>query len=208
MGENWEISRHTREGGGRCHSKLLWLPYQITMVLHSKLLWSHRGWCHSKKLCIVKSLWHSNLLCIAFLVWLGPLGSSQNLTPGDAFFQLDTSLCWVGYVFSMWPQLVHKMCSVKRQQNPPNNSGGACLAGHPSLKQPWKNQKSHGEVLQQAWSKFSFRGKSECTLVPVFVPHYKKSLKMRKMWTASLKKPQNATELCLFHALAAPIPLM
>ena len=35
--------------------------------------------------------------CIMFLMIIGPgpfAGSlSQNLTPGDAFFQLDTSLC-------------------------------------------------------------------------------------------------------------------
>ena len=70
------------------------------------------------------------------------------------FFQLDSSLCWVGYALRMCPQLVNRMCSVKKQQSPPTSSGGACLAGRPSRKQPWKNRKkSHDEVLHRAWRK-------------------------------------------------------
>ena len=85
----------------------------------------------------------------------GPFAGSlsQNLPPGEVF-QLDSSLCWDGYALRMCPQLVNKMCSVKKQQSPPKSSGGACLAGRPSRKQPWKNRKkSHDEVLHQAWRK-------------------------------------------------------
>ena len=127
------------------------------------------GWVVAEKLdnqsdiCRKKSVRKVVFLSVKTCVWkrknCGPglfAGSlSQNLTPGNIFPAWQQSL--LNWLFSHHVTLAcqqNVLC--QKQQGPSNNSGWACLAGHPSRKQPWKNRKEkkiswRGSALGVEW---------------------------------------------------------